>query len=258
MAAEPQWSQDFWTERPPHQVLDAAEVYLDGAGLVSSGLAGRIEREGDSLFVHHGRMTTRIEATGEGGGAAVRVRRSGKAPLQASRRALYFLGIAGAVVAWSLAYYRNPLSPLVTAAVFFVAILSTVVVLYYVDRSMERRSDGLMTALEDAVKGDPLWVLRREVVGLERVSSLVNALLFYCAGLVVEFIVFVILLQNDVDDAVTLAVMKVGFLYPGPPAALFGLLYWVGSRRVHRERLRVVEERVGRTRPAPRPRRAAQ
>ncbi len=254
-AAEPQRSQDFLVPRGAHQVMDAAEVYLDGAGLVSTGLAGSMERQGDQIVVYHGRMTTRIEVQPDGAASQVRVRRSGQAPLAASRRILYVLGILSALLGWLLAYYNNRLSPLLTAAVFFVAIVATVVVLYVVDRSLEKRSQSLMMSLEDAVRGDPWLVLRREVQALERTSSIVNALLFYCAGLVVEFLVFTLLLQNGIDDAVTIAVMQPGFLYPAVPAALFGLAYWAASRRLHADRFRLVEERIGRTRPAARPRR---
>ncbi|HLF15923.1 MAG TPA: hypothetical protein VI796_00605, partial [Candidatus Thermoplasmatota archaeon] len=153
---------------------------------------------------------------------------------------------------------HNPLEPLVTAVVFFLAILTAVVVLYVVDRSLERRSEGLLTALEDAVRGDPFIVLRREVQELERASSLVNGMLAYCVGLLAEALVFVILLRNGIDDATTLAVMRQGFLLPVVPAALFGLVYFFAARGIHRERLRVVEERLGRMRPTNRPRRHPQ
>lgn len=261
---DPERVQAFSVDRPPGAALDAASVYLEGAGLVSPGLAGAIERDGDSLVVHHGRLRTRIEAVREGASTTVHVTRTGRAPLEASRNWLYVMGLLGTLLAWGLAVYNDrsldPFNPLVTLAIFFAALIAAVVVLYVVDRSMERRVRHLMGSLEDAVRGDPVLVLAREVAGLERQAALVNALLFYCAAIVVEFLVFAILLSDGVraaiDEAATLRAMRTGFLIPVVPAALFGALYLTAIRRLHRTRLELVERRAGRAGRGGRPRKA--
>lgn len=243
--------QAFQVDRDADEVLDAAERYLEGAGSVAASLRGRIERQGDALVIQHGRVRTRIGATPRDGGTHVVVSRHGRAPLEDTRVLLFGVGIAGFVLAWALAWYNEKaaegLSPLVTIALFFTGLLGAVVGLYIVDRSLERRSRSLMESLEDAMRGDPYVVLEREVAGLDRTAAVADGLLFYCVSLVVEFIIFVILLSEGVrgaiDQAVTLEVMRWGFGLPVLPAALFGAVYYVGTRRAHEARLRRLPQR---------------
>ncbi|MGB0653515.1 MAG: hypothetical protein ACPGQL_09980 [Thermoplasmatota archaeon] len=245
------WQQSLVVDRSPKEAIDAAQTYLEGAGVIATRLAGRVERDGDRLAVHHGRIRTRIEATaasGRPGASHVQVDRAGAAPLEETRSWLVLLGLVGTVLGWGLAFYndRNStfLPPLVTIAVFFAAILAAVTLLYVVDRSLERRSSSLMLSLEDAMRGDPLLVLRREVAALDKQLALVNGLLFYAVALVVEFIVFVALLDNGIDDAVTLEVMRWGFTLPLVPALLFAGGYYAWSQRLHDRRHEALERRA--------------
>ncbi len=246
----PDWEQTFTVERSPHDALDAAEVYLNGAGIVAGGLRGNLERSGDSLIVHHGRVATRVSATpvaGAAGRTRMAVHRTGSVPLEDTRGWLGFMALAATVLGWGLAAYnrRNPefLSPMVTISLFFAAILAVIIAVYVVDRSMERRSRGLVMSLEDAIRGDPFLVLRREVDALEKQMSLANGLLFYALALAAEFVVFTTLLGYGVDDAVTLEVMRWGFTLPILPAVLFGGLYFLVVNRLHQQRFQLVERR---------------
>ncbi len=250
--AEPTWQQSFEVDRQPATVLDAAEVYLDGAGLVSRGLQGQLERAGDAIVVHHGRIETRITATPTtGGGSQVDIRRAGRAPLEETRMWAYTMGLVGTILAWVLAIYsdRNdaPLPPLASITIFFLGLMAAIAVLYVVDRSLERRSQSLVLSLEEAIREDPMRVLRREVDGLERASSLVNSLLFYAVSILFLFLLFMVLMSDGIregiNEAVTLDVMRSGFLLPLAPAALFGLGYFAWTNRVHGQRLLEVEKR---------------
>ncbi len=246
----PDWEQTFTVERSPHDALDAAEVYLNGAGIVAGRLQGKLERRGDSIVIHHGRVATEVSANPIQGAPTrtkVAVHRTGRVPLEDTRGWLGFLALAATVLGWGLAAYNrsNPgfLSPMVTISLFFAAILAVIVVLYVVDRSMERRSRSIVLSLEDAIRGDPLLVLRREVDALEKQMAVANGILFYALALVLEFVVFVTLLGNGVSDAVTLEVMRWGFGIPIVPAVVFAGLYFLASNRLHQERFQLVERR---------------
>lgn len=254
-APDPVEVQSFHTERAREDALDAAEVYLDGAGIVANSLKGRLVRSGDdTLAVHYGRITTRITVEKAHEGSRVRVTRKGQAPLEDTRTWLVGLGLGGFVLAWALAWYNaratEALPPLVMITFFFLALIGVVVALYVVDRSLERRSTSLTRSLEDAMRGDPLLVLQREVDGLERSSSIANGILAYCAMLILEFLIFVILLSDGVrqgiDEAVTLEVMRAGFGLPVVPAVLFGLGWFWATNRLHGERMALVERRFRR------------
>ncbi len=260
----PEEREQFVVPRPPAEALDAAAAYLEGAGIVATRLIGRVERHDDALMVHHGRVTTRVHADpsdARGGAprpgheaaasALITIQRAGQAPLEETRRWLYSLGLLGTLLAWALAVYnrRNPdfLSPLVTIALFFVALLAVVVGLYVVDRSLERRSRSLVASIQDAMAGDPLAVLQREVDALERTSSAVNGLLFYCAAIIVEFLVFATLMSKGIrqaiDEAVTVEVMQWGFGIPIIPALLFAGGFYLAANQLHDKRMDLVRER---------------
>ncbi len=240
--------QRFVVEQSPQAALDRAHTYLEGAGTVATQLAGHVERRPKSLVARHGRVDTHVTASLEAAGTVVEVRRHGEAPLENTRQWLIGAGIGGFLIAWALAVFNRRqeefLDPLVTVTLFFVGMMALVVVLYFVDRSLERRSQSLILGLEDAVRGDPLLVLRREVDALERSSSVANAILFYFACLLVEFIVFAILwtegIREAIDQVVTLQVMRTGFLLPVVPALAFGLIYRFAARRIHRDRFALV------------------
>lgn len=247
-------TQTFRTARSASDALDATEAYLDGAGTVTAALRGRLVRTGNDLVVHYGRVTTHVNVRAVGNGSEVHIARRGRAPLEETRRWLFGLGIIGFVLAWGLAWYnagaQDALSPLVTITLFFLGIVATVIGLYVIDLSLERRSASLLHSLEDAVKGDALLVLQREVDGLERSSSVANAILFYCVSLLVEFLVFVILLgdadiRDNINEAVTLDVMRAVFALPVVPAILFGLVWFFAANRLHGERIRLVARRLG-------------
>lgn len=244
---ERQPGQVFEVPRSPSEALDAAAAYLEGAGRVAPGLEGRMERFGDRIAVHHGSVRTTVRAVPveEHGGSRVEVLRRGRAPLEDTRRWLVLLGLGGFLVAWALTVYNEraaqALPPLVTMAVFFLAVVAAIAVLFVADRSLERRSLSLMRSLEDAMRGDPVAVLRREVDALERSSAMAGGLLFYCAALLVEFLVFVVVLSDGVrqgiDEAAALGSMRFGFLIPVAPALAFGLAsFWV-LNRLHGRRL---------------------
>lgn len=235
----------------PDTALDRAQVYLEGAGTVAPSLRGHLERHGDALVVHHGRVETRITARPGDGGTHLLVSRRGKVPLEDTRMLLFGIGIAGFVLAWALAWYNERatafLSPLTTIVLFFAALIAAAVGLFIVDRSLERRSRSLMASLADAMAGPPLPVLEREVDALERTTAVANGLLFYGGSLIVEFLVFMVLRSDGVrqatDQALTLEVMQWGFGLPIVPAILFGVLYRAGIHRTHQRRLRDVARR---------------
>jgi len=251
-AEEVDLHQRFTVEAAPTAVLDRAQTYLEAAGSVSPALRGRLERFGDSLAVHHGRIRTTVSARATGQGARVEVFRVGRAPFEATRKWLYGVGLAGFLIAWALAVYNQraeaALGPLVTITLFLLGLVALAVVLYVVDNSLERRSRSLVASVEDAVRGDPFLVLRSQIEALERSSSLVGALLFYFASLLAEFLVFVLLFSEGVaegiDRAVTLGFMRAGFLLPLVPALLFGVGWFMVSRRMHRGRFEDVERRL--------------
>ncbi len=242
--------QSFTTHRNPHDALDAAQVYLEGAGTVTPALQGSLERTGDALVVHHGRVTTRIRATEHASGTRLEVVRRGRVPLEDTRRWLFGLGIGGFLVGWGLAWYnsqaQDALPPLVTMTLFFVAIFAAIVMLYVIDRSLEKRSGSLVGSLKDAMQGDPLLVLRREVDGLERSSAIANGVLAYCVFLIIEFIAFSVTLGvgTAFDRAVALELMPASFGLPVIPAVAFGALYFVYSNRKHNGRFDLVERRL--------------
>ncbi len=241
--------QSFTTHRGPHEALDAAQVYLEGAGTVAPKLQGQLERAGDALVVHYGRITTRIHAHKHASGTRLDVVRRGRVPLEETRRWLFGLGLGGFFLGWGLAWYnsraQDALPPLVTMTLFFLAIFGVIVMLYVIDRSLEKRSGSLVRSLKDAMQGDPLLVLQREVDGLERSSAIANAVLAYCVFLIVEFIAFAVTLGvgTAVDRAVALQVMPASFGLPVVPAAIFGAVYFWLSNRQHRTRFELVERR---------------
>lgn len=245
--------QVFEVSRSPSEALDAAEAYLDGAGLVAPSLQGGMERFGDRIAVHHGRIKTTVRAVAEGAGSRVEVVRRGQAPLEDTRRWLVVLGLGGFLVAWALTIYNDRtaglLSPMVTMTVFFLAVVAAIAVLFVADRSLERRSQSLMRSLEDAMRGDPVQVLRREVDALERSGAMANGLLFYCAALLVEFLVFIVVFSDGVrqgiDEAVAVETMRFGFLIPLGPALLFAGIWFVAMNRVHGRRFVSLQISVG-------------
>lgn len=249
---EPDLEQSYTVARSPHDCLDAAEAYLEGAGTVAPGLKGRMERYGDALAVHHGRIRTTVTARETAEGTRIDAQRSGEAPLEDTRRWVLALGLGGLVVAWALTFYNEraatALSPLVTLTLFFLGVVAILVVLFVADRSLERRSESIVLSLEEAMKGDPLLVLRREIDALERSSALANGLIFYCAALLLEFLIFVIVLSEGVregiDEAAALEALRFGFLIPVAPALLFAFVNWWVANRTHRERLALVERRL--------------
>lgn len=242
--------QSFQTERTPAQALDAAEAYLEGAGVVATPLQGRLERTGNGLVVHHGRITTTILAKRESGGSRVEVSRGGRAPLEDTRKWLFAIGIGGFLLGWGLAWYnsraQDALPPLVTMTLFFLGLIGFIVLLFVVDRSLEHRSASIIRSLEDAVQGDPLLVLQREIDGLERSSAIANSVLFYCVALVVEFIAFAITLGvgTTVDRAIALEIMPASFGLPIIPAVLFGVIWFFSVNRIHETRMGLVERRL--------------
>ncbi len=169
------------------------------------------------------------------------------------------MGLVGTVVAWGLAAYNaqaGGVSPLVTIAIFFAALVAAVAVLYVVDRSVERQVHHLLGSLEEAMAGDAVLILSREMQGLARKAAVVNGILFYCAAMVAEFIIFTVLLSDGVrqgiDEAVTLEVMRRGFLLPIVPAIVFAAAYHWFLRRAHQARIGLVAARFPKGRPHPR------
>ncbi len=242
--------QTFHTDRDPHAALDAAQVYLEGAGVVAPPLQGHLERQGDALVVHYGRVTTHIRARKASGGSELEVARRGRGPLEETRRWVFGLGIGGFFLGWGLSWYnsrsQDALPPLVTMTLFFMGILGAIIGLYVIDRSLESRSQSLIGSLRDAMQGDPFLVLQREVDGLERSSSIANGILFYCAALVVEFIAFAVTLGvgDAVDRAVATDLMPASFGLPIIPAVTFGLIWFAVTNRRHKERMALVERRL--------------
>ncbi len=237
-------AQSFTVDRDPEAAIAAAEVYLHGAGAVNPSLQGRMERFGTELAVHHGRIRTTITATETSAATRVEVRRMGQAPLEETRRWLYAVGLGGFLVALGLTLYNDraaqALPPLATLAIFFLAVVLVLAVLFVADRSLERRSESIVMSIEDAMRGDPLAVLQREVDALERSSSLANGLIFYCAALLVEFLVFVIVLSDGIRDAIdevaALNTLRFGLLIPIAPALLFAGIYFLWANRIHNDR----------------------
>lgn len=233
--------QVFSVPKAPDVCLNAAAAYLEGAGRVTPKLAGRLERFGDSLAVHHGRIVTRVQTEANQTGTRVEITRRGQRPLENTRRWLLLLGLGGFLLAWGLTFFQESrttgLSPVLTMMLFLGALVATVAVLFVADRSLERRSEGLVLALEDAMKGDPHAVLRREIDLLERGTALGSGFLFYCAGLVASFIIYAILwspeIVRDIDQAVALTTMRFVFLFPIVPALLFALGHFLWQNRVH-------------------------
>lgn len=242
-------SRTFKSARSPAKVLDAAEVYLEGAGIVATPLQGRMERTGNGLVVHYGRITTTINARRTETGSEVELVRSGRAPLEDTRRWLFAVGIGGFLLGWGLAWYNSraqeALPPLVTMTLFFLGLMAFIVLLFVVDRSLEKRSTSIVDSLEDAVNGDALLVLQREIDGLERSSSIANGVIFYCVSLVAEFIAFAITfgVGTAVDKANALDVMPASFGIPVIPAVIFGLIWWAAINRTHSIRMGLVERR---------------
>lgn len=194
-------------------------------------------------MVHHGEIQTRISAEKTDAGCTVSVERAGKVPLEGTRTWVFVAGIVGFVLAWALAWYNDGgggLSAFVTITFFFLGMTALVTVLYLVDRSLEHRGVALCQSLEDAMRGDPDVVLRREIDALERTSSIANAVLFYCGALILEFIIYVILFQDGIREGINEAVaadtMMGGFGYPVIPAILFGLGWFWYVNKVHKDR----------------------
>ena len=218
---------------------------------MAAALRGRSVRQGDELVVHYGRITTHVNVQEEPAGSRVTVTRRGRGPLEETRRWVFGLGLAGFLLAWGLSWYNSRvtefLSPLVTITLFFLGIFATVVGLYVIDRSLERRSASLCRSLEDAMQGDPILVLQREVDGLERNTAIANGVLFYCAGLLVQFIVYLIVfsggVRDRIDEAAALDAMKGVFGIPLVPAILFGVIWFAVANRHHARRLLLVERR---------------
>lgn len=253
VAADDDWTQGpvqvFSTPRTPHAALDAAQVYLEGAGLVSPPLQGRLERKGDALVVHYGRVKTRIQAKATKSGANLEVARHGRGPLEETRRWIFGLGVAGFLLGWGLAWYnsraQSALPPMVTMTLFFLGIFAAITVLYVIDRSLESRSQSLVGSLRDAMQADPFLVLQREIDGLERSSAIANGVLAYCVSLIIEFIAFAITLGvgTTIDKAVAADLMPASFGLPILPAVAFGIVWFVVSNRRHQNRLALVERR---------------
>lgn len=242
--------QVFTVDTAPKKVLDQATRYLEAAGTVSPALEGRIDRFGDSLAVHHGRIETRINVVAAEQGSKVEVHRHGQAPLEDTRSWLLLLGLGGFIVAWFLTFYnesRGGLHPLVTMMLFLGGFVVSATVLFVADRSLERRSERLVLSLQDAVQGDPLLVLQREMDALERSSALANGLLFYVAGLLASFIIYAILFSPDVvtsiDEAVAFQTMRFVFLFPIVPSLIFAGIYFGAQNNLHAKRMATVTAR---------------
>lgn len=237
--------QSFVVPRTVQQALDDAETYLVGAGKISPPLAGRLERVGTQLAVHHGRIRTTVTASATPSATHVDLTRVGQAPLEDTRKVILSLGLGGFLLALGLSLYNDRASaglpPLVTLAVFFVGVVLVLGVLFVADRSLERRSESLVRSLEDAMQGAPLDVLRREIHALERSTALANGLIFYCAALIVEFLIFIIVLSDGIRDGINevaaLDAMRYGLLIPILPALLFAGAYFFWANRVHGARL---------------------
>ncbi len=237
-------AQSFTVDRDPEAAIGAAEEYLHGAGTISPSLQGRMERFGTKLAVHHGRIRTSINATETSAATRIEVRRTGQAPLEETRRWLYAVGLGGFLVALGLTLYNeraaSALPPLATITIFFIAVVLVLAVLFVADRSLERRSESIVMSIEDAIKGDPIQVLHREIDALERSSSLANGLIFYCAALLVEFLIFVIVLSDGIrqgiDEVAALNTLRFGLLIPIAPALLFAAIYFVWANRIHQDR----------------------
>lgn len=240
--------QSFQVARAPKDALRAAKRYLQAAGDVAPGLKGELIDDQEGLVIHHGRIRTRVNVAKDPQGSAVSVERVGTVPLAETRTWIFIAGIVGFVLAWALAWYNSGgggLSPLVTISFFFLGMTALVAVLYVVDRSLEHRGVSLCRSLEDAMRGDPMQVVHREIDALERTSSIANAVLFYCASLIVEFFIYVILLSDGIregiDEAVALETMRAGFAIPLLPAILFGLGWFWYTNRVHRDRFAAMD-----------------
>lgn len=245
------WVQSFHVAKNAHDALDDAQVYLEGAGIVAPRLHGQVERQADSLVMHHGRIETKIQVEASGDDTKVTVTRTGQAPLEETRRWFYGAGLGGFMIAWLLAVYNENASqafnPLLTILVFFIGIFSMMVVLYVADRSMERRSEGLVLSLEDAMAGNAMQVLRREMQALNRVGSIVNGGLGYFALLMVAYLLHVILLspgvREGIDSALTIEVMRYTFTLPIIPALLFGGMYYVINSNRYQQKLQEVQDK---------------
>lgn len=241
---DPDMAQSFTVDRDPEAAIAAAQAYLEGVGTISPSLQGRMERFGTKLAVHHGRIRTTISATETSAATRIEVRRSGQAPLEETRRWLYAVGLGGFLVAVGLTLYNekaaSALPPLATMALFFLAVVLVLAVLFVADRSLERRSESIVMSIEDAIKGDPVAVLHREIDALERSSSLANGLIFYCGALLLEFLVFVIVLSDGIrqaiDEVAALNTLRFGLLIPIAPALVFAGINFVWANRIHNDR----------------------
>lgn len=240
--------QRFTVPEAPAQALSNAQAFLEGLGHVSPRLGGTLERFGDRLVVHHGPVRTTVAARPGHEGTRVEVLRQGRAPWSGTRRWLVGVGLAAFLSAWALAVFQqrleSALTPLVAITLFLLGLAALAGILFLVDGFLERRGRDLLRSLEDAVRGDPMLVLRREVEADSRSTAGANALLFYFAALLAEAAVFVLLFSDGVrqgiDQALTLRFMRAGSLLPLVPAALFGLLWWVWARRTDARRLQEV------------------
>ncbi len=245
---DPEMGQSFMVDRAPDDAIDAAEAYLQGAGHVTPAWQGRMERLGGSLAVHHGRIRTTITAQPTSAATRVHVTREGQAPLEDTRQWLYALGLGGFLMALGLTWYNdraaNALPPLFTIAIFLVAVVLVLAVLFVADRSLERRSESIVMSIEDAMKGDPLSTLQREIDALEKSSSLANGLVFYCAVLIVEFLIFVIVMSDGIregiNEAAALDALRFGLLIPIAPALLFAGAYFLWTNKQHADRFRTL------------------
>ncbi|MGB1586976.1 MAG: hypothetical protein ACPHID_08050 [Thermoplasmatota archaeon] len=236
--------QVFSLPRPAGDALDDATTYLQGVGFVAPKLRGRVERFGDSLAVHHGRIETRIRVESEGDASRVEVTRKGQAPLEDTRRWMLVLGLGGFLLAWGVTFFNERgagLHPMLVIGLFLVGLVLTVAVLFVADRSMERRSEAIVLALEDAMHGNPREVLDVQILEFDRSTSLANGFIFYCAGLVVAFFAYAVVFSDgiraaiDVDAALT--TMQFVFLFPILPALAFAGIYYLFQRRGHQARL---------------------
>lgn len=236
--------QVFTVQRAPGDALDDATTYLDGVGFVAPALRGRVERFGDHLAVHHGRIETRIRVEATPNGAKVEVTRKGQAPLEDTRRWMLVLGLGGFLLAWGVTFFNERgggLHPMMVVGLFLVGLVLTVAVLFVADRSLERRSEAIVLAVEEAMRGQPRDVLAVQVQDFDRSTSLANGFLFYCAGLVVAFFAYAIVFSDgvraaiDVDAALT--TMQFVFLFPLLPALIFAAIHYQVQRRGHMARL---------------------